>query len=595
MLPVNIEKFDGGCNYSDDLTSLASNESPNAMNVVFEKEVIYKRFGFSVLTPTASGSGDTVHSLADLGVASSGRKLISHQGSKVYKQDNLDGVLDVILNTAPDSRSYNTEVNQYLIQTYDNGSAEYYWDGVAASMAVLSASAPGFKHVTETTGYLLGGSIASAKLRVYYENINTMIDGTYADYFTIRGQKDDEITGWLDINGRTYATTKTGIYRISFVGGITVFEDRQVVSSTGMVPGTGQTVITDEFGEVAIFMGYDMNLYLFDGAFVRVLSKKFRFSNNDTEIAMDRIEKNYLVNATSVFDTLSGVYRLMITKKGRDENRYCMNIDTSNFAYYPFDNMAFHSVTVAQDRIGRRYLVAGGYDGKIYKLFSNTNLDADTAVVDLYESPPVTQSAPLIHKAQNIGLLFEPVANYKLPYSDRTDFDKTWKARVSLPMYYSRDRFLGVNIVLGKTANLGSDVETLSHQLNLPIQSNFYRFRLQSGATAGQICQYTTGTVSGTGGGTSITGVGTAWTSGMIPANGWKINITSGNHSNEVYDFTYVSGTSATVGTMAAGNFAGASYELYRTDFAGCGYPWKLKQIDYNAKAISVGKAEPVR
>ena len=162
-------------------------------------------------------------------------------------------------------------------------------------------------------------------------------------------------------------------------------------------------------------------------------------------------------------------------------------------------------------------------------------------------------------------------------------------------MYNSRDRFLGVNTILGKTAKLGSEVESLHHQLNLPVQSNFYRFRLKTGSVSDQVCQYTTGTVTGTGSTTSIVGTGTVWTSDMTLANGWKINITSGDHANEVYDFTYVSGTTATVSTMVAGNFAGASYELYRTNFAGCGHPWKLKQIDYNAKNVSIGKAEPIR
>ena len=123
LTQTNIEKFKGGCNYSDDLTALAKNESPNSMNVVFEDEVIFKRFGFVELTPTASGATDYVHSLADLGVSGS-RKLVSHQGTKVYKQDNLDGILDEILNTAPNTRSYNADVNQNLIQTYDNYSTE---------------------------------------------------------------------------------------------------------------------------------------------------------------------------------------------------------------------------------------------------------------------------------------------------------------------------------------------------------------------------------------------------------------------------------------------------------------------------------------
>jgi len=596
---VNLDEFKGGVNYNRDMSSIGQDESPNSLNMVFAKDGSSKRPGYTELTPTASGATDTCHSLFDIGVTGVGRKLVAHLGTSVYKVDNLDGTLDVIVSGQPDVRSYNAEVKQNLIQTYSGGTAPYYWDGIIANMAILSANAPGFRHVVENQGYLLGANTPDNKLRIYYENTNTMIDGVYGDFFTLKGGSDDEITGFLVINGRIYATTKRGIFRVSFVGGLTVFEDKQVVSKTGMVPGTGQTVITDEFGEVAIFMGYDLNIYLFDGSFVRDISKKFRRPNNDAPISMQDIDRNQLANLTSEFDSIEQVYRLFVTKKGDTQNKYCININAATLAYYPFDNMTFQSAAVAEDAIGRQFLIGGDYSGKLHKMFIDTNTDNGKVIAEYYESPPVKGRLEAIKKGQSLGLLFDPVANYKILLEDRTDFDKTWKSRPSIDMYSGRDRFLGVNTVLGTTAVLGSKVEGLFPQVNLPVSSNTYRFRLRTGGTAGEVVQYKAGTVQGAGGATSITGTGTAWTSDMTSANGWKIHIETAEHGNYVYDFDYVSGTTATVSTMTgtspANDFAGVTYELFRSGYAPAGHRWTLKQIDYNSKAISIGKAEPVR
>ena len=166
-------------------------------------------------------------------------------------------------------------------------------------------------------------------------------------------------------------------------------------------------------------------------------------------------------------------------------------------------------------------------------------------------------------------------------------------------MVNSRDRILGENFVLGETAVLGSDVAVLDHQVNVPVTHNFYRFRLGTKGTAGAVCRYLTGTVAGAGGGTSLTGTSTVWTSDMTAANGWKIWIDDGEHKNFIYDFTYVSATSATVSTMTgtspADDFTGASYELFITGNAACEKRWEMTKIDFNIKPLNVGKGTKIR
>jgi hypothetical protein len=77
---------------------------------------------------------------------------------------------------------------------------------------------------------------------------------------------------------------------------------------------------------------------------------------------------------------------------------------------------------------------------------------------------------------------------------------------------------------------------------------------------------YTTGTVSVAAGGTAVTGVGTVWTSGMTAANGWKIKF-AGN--DNIYSFTYASGTTATISPALSGATAisGGSYSLFQDEY----------------------------
>lgn len=591
---IELSDYKGGVNYNLDLLALAENESPNSMNIEFNGgDLIRKRFGFREVNSTATGS-DTCHSLYDFGVSATDRKLIAHFGSTLYKMDGLDGTMDILKEVVTDTQSYMSEVKQRLIVCYNDGSTELYWDGVNP-IASLSPNTPGFTYAVEHQGFLLGARTVTNKLRIYYEDINTMIGGDYDDYFTLTGPLDDEVTGWFKINGRLYAGTKTGIFRVSYIGGVAVFEYKQVVSDVGMVPRTVQSVITKEYGQVAIFLGYDLQMYLFDGSFVRAISEKYREANNDTNVALDYIEQNKITNCASVYDLKEQVYRLFVTSKGNDTNTYCLNINVETLAYYPYDNMAFHDVVIAKDSIGRRFVVGGDYAGKVHKLFGNYNNDNGTAIIEFYEGPPIKQSLERAKTGRTLDLYFVPKARYSLRMEDRADFDKTWKHRTDIPMYDKLDRFLGQNTVLGTTAKLGSEVSVAAPSVNIPVVSNVYRYKLHTNGTAGTICSYETGTVAGTGGTTTITGTGTAWTAAMTAANGYKIWIDSGDHANTTYDFTYASATSATVSTLGAGDISGATYQIFKTGDAACSLGWELTRADYNLAIASYNKASTRR
>lgn len=374
---VKIDDQKGGCNYNPDITALSIDQSPNSMNVEYYNGRWRKRSGYSHLLTIDSSSSNSGHSLIDFGASYSTHKQITHIGTSVFAVSNMSDItVSTIRTGASNVRSYNAQVKAYVVQTYQDYSVPYYWDGSLASMAVLSASAPGFKRSIEFQGFILGMNERTNKTRVYYQAADSMIDGSYSDYFTLTpAPNDDQITDPFIINGRLYVGTKYGIFRVSFVGGITVFSYQQVVNNIGVTECTAQVVVTKDYGQVAIFLGTDSRMYLFDGANVRHISESFYKTNTDTEIALELVDQTFRDNCFSVFDPLYRTYRLFITKRGEYLNRFCISVDIDTLAYYPFDSTAMSAACMCFDSAGGQFLVGLDYHGSLHRFFTNANVD----------------------------------------------------------------------------------------------------------------------------------------------------------------------------------------------------------------------------
>jgi hypothetical protein len=595
-----VDNVLGGCNYLDDITEVAQNQSPNAMNVEFTAGKWRKRKGFRALTSTV-GATKQGYSLIDFGVVSGVHKQVVHFSTTVYALSNLSGSLSTIRSAAPESRSFNAKVYSYLIQTYSDYSTPFYWDGSTATMSLLSPSAPGFKRAIEFQGFLLGMNTSANKMRVYYQATTNLLGATasYSDYFTLTpAPNDDEISDPFILNGRCYVGTKCSIFRISYVGGTTVFEFKQVLSDVGIVPGTVQVVITKEYGQVAIFLGTDRRVYMFDGANTKAISDLYYEHTDDVDIAMDLVDSQYIENATAVFDSTNRVYRLIVTRLGSTKNYYMINIDMDTFAYYPFDNMEFASAAMCYDSIGRLSLIAASYTGQLYKLFPDCNHDDGEVIKEYYESPLVSSKDSATKQGQNLTLLLTPQANSKLVLYDKVDFARGWSKRMEVPLCHQRDRFLGISTALGTTAVLGSDHKLLRQQINLPISFNTYQFKLTTDADSAGLpfCAYNTGTVAGSAGGTTVTLTSGVWVASMTSTNGYRIWVKDGGLNQALSQtFTFTTSSTAVVSALAASAFSTVAYEVYLTNCDACAPGWEMLKIEFNNTLLSVGKAEPQR
>lgn len=421
-------------------------------------------------------------SIIDFSDTSQNHKQIAHLGTNVVAYDRLTNVKRVLRTGAPYVRSFNAKVSSFLIQSYNDYSAPYYWDGASATMAPISTNAPGFKRVIEYQGYLIGMNTATAKTRCYYQSTSNLLGGgaAYADFFTLTpAPNDDEISDPFLLNGRLYVGTKYSIFRVSFVGGVTVFEFKQVISDTGVVPGTVCTVITKDYGQVVLFLGTDKRIYLFDGANVKAISDLFYVHNNETPISLDLIDDNYKENAFAVYDFINRVYRLWVTKKSSSKNYYCMNVNVDTFAYYPFDNMQFCCGAVGYDNLLRPFLVCSDYSGILHLMFIDTNTDNGTPINEYYKSPLVSANQTVVKQGQLISLNMAPSSNANMVIYDKINYAKDWQFRQAVPMCNVKDKVLGSNFVLG-SSKLGSVVDLIQAFVSINIVFNTYRFQMYS-------------------------------------------------------------------------------------------------------------------
>lgn len=496
----DIANVSAGCNYSNDINEITKDQSPDSMNIEFFNGRIRKRKGNIAINKQSAaydaaiaydapihydygivGSAPVGYSLVDFSNTSGYHQQVVHFNSNVYAYDRLQDSKITLRSDAPLTKSFNAKVRAWLIQTYNDYSAPYYWDGAAASMTRLT-NAPAFKRAIEFQGYLMGMNTSLNKMRIYYQSTSDLLGmiTPYTDYFTLTpGPNDDELSDPFLLNGRLYVGTKYSIFRVSFVGGVTVFEFKQVISNIGIVPNTAQAVITKEFGQVILFLGTDKRVYLFDGANVKAISDLFYYHNPKTPIALDLIDDNYKENSFAVYDFTKRIYRLFITKKASTQNYYCMNIDVDTFAYYPFDNMEFASGDMCYDTLLRPFLVCADYQGQLRKMFIEANTDYGDPIIEYYTSPMASVKDQYLKQMTDMLIHQRPTSSAHLILSDRVDYRSAWQRRQLVPCADGRDRFLGQNFVLG-SAKLGSEKEAIHPRISINVTFNHFQFRLES-------------------------------------------------------------------------------------------------------------------
>ena len=373
---LSQESFNGGLNTQSDPFSLQPSESPYVKNVDFNEDAsLSKRKGREKLNTTVTGAEDYCNGLFDFGVSVGVRKLIGQFGTTIYKMDDLDGTWDSLLTSRNNCLNYFDRISGYLVNATEDKEILKYWDGATASMSTLNANAPRAKFIGEFNGYMLAMNTSSNAKRVYYELTSTMLTGDWSDYFTLPSSSDDEVYWGLELRNRYYISLRNMWYRLSFVGGEAVFDYKPVLSATvGCIPRTAKVVTIPNTGEVIMYLGWDKKIWIFDGTSAQPISIKYEQNNNESSIFLDNINQAQLRNCHAKTDTNRSIYHLHISNGDSGTINVRLDINYKTMSCSPHTNQDFLSAVLAEDTLGRKYIIGGDYNGTAY-IINRGNMD----------------------------------------------------------------------------------------------------------------------------------------------------------------------------------------------------------------------------
>jgi hypothetical protein len=298
------EGFSGGLNTLSDLLAHKANESPRAKNVNFlEDDTLEKRLGCERLNNTVTTATDFGNGLFDFGVSPGVRKLIGAFGTGIYKMDDLDGTWDSIQTARVDCVNYFERIAGYLVNSNESRDILKYWDGVTGTMTTLNVAAPRAKYCVEFNGYFLAMNISNSARRIYYEDTSTIFTGTWGNFLTLPASSSDEITWGAELRGRFYVSLRNLWYRLSFVGGETIFDYKLTSSTVGAVPRTAKVVSIPNVGEVIMYLGWDKKIRIFDGTNSEPISLKYEQINNGADVCLEMINQTGMKNSHAIIDT----------------------------------------------------------------------------------------------------------------------------------------------------------------------------------------------------------------------------------------------------------------------------------------------------
>lgn len=372
----------------------------DARNTVYEFDGgIHKAPGTNVLNSVTLESGAPVRGVFDYwkqGSADSAvQRRIVHVSDKI-KYDQGDGTfIDLVIGLSATSiPQYSTFDDLLIIGSSVNGDLPRSFDGSTAQ--VLAGSPPAFAFsVSHKNHQFAAGSFANPS-RLYYSvplNPEDWVN-TGSGSIDIDPGDGDMITGIISHKDNLWVfkgPNKGSIHRISgssasnwtgapFINGLPVAwihsifkfgDDIGFITTNGSVHSLKATAAYGDFNQA--WLSYPINKYMQEN--------------------LNNSRARYFTSAT---DPNRGYVWLGITPSGQATNTRYLIMDyrfLSQNEPYPrwsyWDSRSFASIHLVRDN-QRPRLMAGGYDGKIYKLDQTVRSDSGSAINMNVETPSMT-------------------------------------------------------------------------------------------------------------------------------------------------------------------------------------------------------------
>ena len=408
--------------------------------------------------------------------ASALRWLTCAAGTGVYASSDLGVHWATIATDRSATYQYMDRSKNVLVMTSENYDVPLYWAGSAGTYAaVLNHSGPNCKYNVNFSGYLILLNSEERKRSFNYIDENLQLTGFGWLNFDIPSSADDEITAVFVLRRYLYVCTRYKIYRVSYVGGNPDWQYVEV-KNWGYVPRTVKKVVLSankseqgvasySIGEVVVGLAYDRKLRIFDGSGDQIISNNIELDNQECPFALNKISyfgSGPLVSFAEI-DQNENVYKLVVAiGADSDQTTHMINYDGRSQALYPYDNMQFNCMTMAESA-NKRILLAFDRSGFCHYMDSG-NLDGNTTPINEYfESPVLFEKTPSqVSKAHTVDLFFTNRTAGNIYFEHRADFGDTFKLH----------RVFNLN---------GSDRTIISHErIDVPLTTNAYQFKISS-------------------------------------------------------------------------------------------------------------------
>lgn len=472
---VRLYDFTGGLNTKSPPMVLKLNESSDLQNInLLPTGGFQKRNGNSIFNSVEMSSGADVHGLGYYRNSSSSEYLLAIAGTKLFKSDNLDGVMDditgaVSITSGKDQIWTNAQMNNLSIFVGGNPDAPIKWNG-SGNAAVLGGSPPNGEFCISANNRLFIGNTTANPSRIYWCILGNPEDWTGAGSGSqdVRLNDGDTLVGASVIGIDTMLLFKQNSIHLLNIRSspfplYPLFPNVGAISKRGIINIDG----------LVYFITPEPRMKATDGT--SVISFPDSIDNVWDSLNKDRLKYIHGIHNRRlrqlwwfVSTTSSTTHDLCIVW---DLERKCWLRNTTGYKMN-------QSVL-----IGDRSIYVGGYDGTVYKQDDHTSTtdqsEAVTTINGYWRSGWIDFTSTLEAKTpQYVALLYSGSGSLDFTFSYGFDFN--------------RDRVLEYISVLGNglwgvgqwgQMEWGGE-SNISKFLNMKGSGNFFQYLIQHNTTA---------------------------------------------------------------------------------------------------------------
>jgi len=456
-----ITSFNKGLNTHKNIFSLEAGNSPDCMDVVFNIDnSVSRRLGHTSMNTTVLESSG--FAMFDFGIVE-GRRLMCASGTGIYYSTDVGKSWTECGTGRSAALGYFAFVKNYVFHTNDEYDIPVYWTGSSGdTFAQISTAAPQCKYTLSNQGYLIMLNGTDNARSFYYVDENDMFTKEF-DHFQLPTDRNDELTGGVNLGKYLYVSSKFKIFRMIWVGGNPDWGYLEI-KNWGYVPRTMKKITVPNAGEVIFGLDWSGNLRAFNGVDDEIISDHFKSDNDMTKFYLDNINKANLDKCWAEHDEKARVYRLHLVYGASSTVSYSLNLDYRSMSVYPFTNQKFQSGIIAEDTANSQHMLACGYDGHVYEINSG-NVDVKTGIDGYYSSPILYKNSPSrVQKSYQMDMYYKVSSSGTMYYEDRTQFSNVYSLR--------------------KSFTLGSTVSSIQikQSVDVPTTFNVYQFKISNSA-----------------------------------------------------------------------------------------------------------------